>query len=98
MRSVPFEFVSGLAFEFGAVDVFWRESDVSFSGFVAEVWFDELPREFAIKWAEVVGYSVLVRCVSSGPARFAVSVPCAVPVGVVQLGWRSRGARVRLVR
>lgn len=98
MRSVPFEFVCGLACEFGAVEVFWRESDVSFTGFVAEVWFQSLPREFAVRWAEVVGYSVKVRCVSSGPARFAVSVPCAVAAGEVRLAWASRGARVRLVR
>ena len=58
MRSVPYGFVVGLAREFGAVEVFWRESDVSFTGFVAEVWFDALPREFALKWAVVVGYAV----------------------------------------
>lgn len=98
MRSVPFEFVRGLACEFGAVEVYWRESDASFTGFVAEVWFDELPREFAIKWAEVVGYAVKVRGRSDGPARFAVSVPCAVPEGEVRLAWASRGARLRLVR
>lgn len=96
MRSVPFEFVSGLAAEFGAVDCFWRESDRSFTGFVAEVWFDSLPGDFARRWAAVVGYSVRVRCVSSGPARFAVSVPCMVPVGSVRLSVPSRGSRVRL--
>lgn len=97
MRSVPFEFVSGLAAEFGAVDCFWRESDRSFTGFVAEVWFDSLPSDFAARWAAVVGYSVLVRCPSSGPGRFAVSVPCVVPGGSVRLGWASRGSRVRRV-
>ncbi len=96
MRSVPFEFVSGLAAEFGAVECFWRESDRSFTGFVAEVWFDSLPRDFAVRWARVVGYSMRVRCVSSGPSRFAVSVPCVVPLGSVSLGVVSRGSRVRL--
>jgi hypothetical protein len=98
MRSVPFEFVSGLAAEFGAVECCWRESDRSFTGFVAEVWFESLPSDFATRWAEVVGYSLRVRCVSSGPGRFAVSVPCSVPHGVVRLGFASRGSRVRLVR
>lgn len=98
MRPVPFSLVSGLAAEFGAVECCWRESSRSFTGFVAEVWFVELPREFAVKWSEVVGYSVLVRCVSSGPARFAVSVPCVVPVGAVRLGRGSHGSRLRLVR
>jgi hypothetical protein len=97
MRSVPFELVCGLAFEFGAVEVFWRESDVSYTGFVAEAWFESLPGEFAVKWAEVTGYPVKVRGRSDGPARFAVSVPCVVPVGRVSLGWASRGARVQLV-
>ncbi|GAB4379719.1 MAG: hypothetical protein Kow00121_34420 [Elainellaceae cyanobacterium] len=97
MRSVPYEFVCGLASEFGAVDVFWRESDRSFTGFVAEVWFESVPSEFARRWSQVVGYSVLVRCVSAGPARFAVSVPCSVSGGVVQLDWASRGSRVQLV-
>lgn len=97
MRSVPFAFVSALAADFGAVECCWRESEVAFTGFVAEVWFESLPSQFALKWAEVVGYSVKVRCVSAGPGRFAVSVPCAVPAGEVRLGWPSRGSRVRLV-
>lgn len=98
MRSVPFEFVCGLAAEFGAVECCWRESERSFTGFVAEVWFESLPSQFAVRWAEVVGYPLRVRCVSSGPARFAVSVPCGVSPGEVRLGWASRGSRVRLVR
>lgn len=98
MLRVPFEFVSGLAAEFGAVECCWRESSRSFTGFVAEVWFAELPSEFAARWSRVVGFSVLVRCPSSGPGRFAVSVPCVVPSGAVRLGWASRGSRVRLSR
>lgn len=78
MHPVPFDLVAGIADEFGAIECLWRESDRSFTGFVAEVWFAELPREFAVKWAEVVGYSVQVRRVDRGTARFAVSVPCVV--------------------
>ena len=74
-QQFPFEFVQAVAAECEAVECYWRESDRSFTGFVAEVWFSELPSAFAAKWAAVVGYSVLVRCVSSGPAPFAVSVP-----------------------
>jgi hypothetical protein len=98
MVSVPFEFVLGLALEFGCVDCFWRESDRSFTGFVAEVWFDSLPADFAGKWAAVVGYAVKVRSRENGPGKFAVSVPCEVPDGAVRLGPVSRGSRVRLVR
>lgn len=96
--SVPFTLVESLAKEFNAVECCWRESDRSFTGFVAEVWFDSLPREFAVKWAAVVGYSIKVRCASNGPGRFAVSVPVEVPSGEVQLGWVSRGSKVKLVR
>ena len=79
MRSVPFEFVSGLATEFGAVECCWRESERSFTGYVAECWFAQLPSAFAAKWAAVVGYSVLVRSVAGGPGQFAVSVAVVVP-------------------
>ena len=95
MLAVPFEFVQGLAAEFGAVECAWRESDRSFTGFVAEVWFAELPSGFASRWAAVVGYLVLVRSVSSGPGRFAVSVPVSVPCGQVALVGGVRGGRVR---
>jgi hypothetical protein len=98
MIAVPFEFVAGLAVEFGCVDCFWRESDLSFTGFVAEVWFESLPREFALRWSAVVGYAVRVRRRDEGFGRFAVSVPCVVPEGEVRLGPVSRGSRVRLVR
>ncbi len=96
MLSVPFEVISGLAVEFGAVECCWRESDRSFTGFVAEVWFNSLPSDFAVRWARVVGYSVVVRCPSFGPGRFAVSVPCVIPMGRVNLGAASRGSRVEL--
>ena len=95
--SVPFPFVVSLSAQFGAVDCFWRESLVSESGFVAEVWFESLPSEFARRWAAVVGRSVLVRVCSSGPARFAVSVPCSVPSGAVSLVGGQRGGRTRVV-
>ena len=95
MLPVSYEFVAGLAAEFGAVECSWRESDRSFTGFVAEVWFDQLPADFAVRWARVVGYSVLVRSVSCGPGCFAVSVPCTVPSGQVQLLGGQRGGRVR---
>jgi hypothetical protein len=96
MLPVAYEFIQGFAAEFGAVECYWRESDQSFTGFVAEVWFSELPSEFSTRWAAVVGYSVLVRSVSSGPGRFAASIPCTVPGGQVSLGPASRGSRVRL--
>lgn len=98
MVAVPFEFVLSLALEFGCVDCFWRESDRSFTGFVAEVWFEALPQEFAFRWAAVVGYSVKVRVQDAGYGKFAVSVPCVVPDGELKLGPVSRGSRLRLVR
>ncbi|MEA5448587.1 hypothetical protein VB780_08430 [Leptolyngbya sp. CCNP1308] len=96
MLPVSYEFVQVLATEFGAVECAWRESDQSFTGFVAEVWFSELPSEFSTRWAAVVGYSILVRGVSSGPGSFAASIPCTVPSGQASLGPASRGSRVQL--
>ncbi len=98
MVSVPFVFVLGVALDCECVECFWRESDRSFTGFVAEVWFEALPREFAVRWSGIVGYAVRVRMHEDGPARFVVSVPCEVPEGEVRLGPVSRGSRVRLVR
>ena len=97
MRSVPFEFVSGLASEFGAVEFCWHESERSFTGYVAECWFAQLPSAFASKWAAVVDYQVRVRCVAAGPARFVVSVPVTVPQGSIRLSGGQRGGRVRVV-
>ncbi|MGB6016552.1 MAG: hypothetical protein WBG32_17590 [Nodosilinea sp.] len=97
MLPVSYEFIQALAAEFGAVECCWRESDRSFTGFVAEVWFAQLPSGFSTRWAAVVGYSILVRSVSSGPGSFAASIPCTVPGGQVSLGPASRGSRVRLV-
>lgn len=97
MLPVSYEFVQGLATEFGAVECYWRESDRSFTGFVAEVWFSKLPSAFSTRWAAVVGYSILVRGVSSGPGSFVASIPCTVPSGQVSLGPASRGSRVQLL-
>ena len=73
--AVPFEFVQAVAAECEAVECYWRESDRSFTGFVAEVWFSELPSAFAAKWGGcggLLGAGAL--CVVKGPAPFAVSV------------------------
>jgi hypothetical protein len=97
MLAVDYWVVEELANEFGAIDCFWRESNRSFTGFVAEVWFEALPREFAVQWSAVVGRAVMVRARDNGPGRFMVSVPCQVPVGEVRLGYVSRGSRVQFV-
>jgi hypothetical protein len=99
MLSVPFDYVATIAAEFGAVQVSWRESERSFTGFVAEVWFEpgQAAGDFATKWAKTVGFMVRVRGVSvDGPARRCASVPCVVGDGAVRLGQASRGSRVRL--
>jgi hypothetical protein len=95
--SIPFAFFESIAFEFGAVECSWRESSRSFSGFVAEVWFESLPQagQFARRAAGAVGFPVSVRCPSEVPGFF-VSVPCSVREGAVRLGPASRGSRVQL--
>jgi hypothetical protein len=94
-RSVPFAFVASLAGEFGAVECYWRESGRSFTGFVAEVSFDDVCGQFATSWARVVGYTIHSRWICG---RWVCSVPVVVPGGSVALGYASRGSRVRLVR
>ncbi|HEY9663179.1 MAG TPA: hypothetical protein V6C65_32440 [Allocoleopsis sp.] len=75
---VPYDVVAGLAAEYGAIECCWRESERSFTGFVAEVWFNQLPSDFAQRWATVIGYAVKVRRREDGPAPFSVSIPCSV--------------------
>ncbi|MEY2976362.1 MAG: hypothetical protein RLZZ435_499 [Cyanobacteriota bacterium] len=100
MRSVEFAFVASVAEGCGAVECFWRESGRSFTGFVAEVWFEsgQAAGEFARGWAAVVGYSVLVRRVSvcAAPGGWVCSVPCLVGSGAVQLVGGQRGGQVRV--
>lgn len=97
-RFVAFGLVCSVAEGSGAVECCWRESERSFSGFVAEVWFGSgaEARAFARGWAAVVGRSVLLRVVSgAAPGGWCVSVPCAVPGGAVVLSGGSRGGRAR---
>ena len=99
MRLVDYSLVEGLAVQSGAVEVFWRESWRSFSGFVAECWFSSGADAglFAQRYAAVVGRSVLVRVVSgSAPGGWCVSAPCVVPCGSVVLRGGQRGGRVRV--
>ncbi len=75
MRIVPYQFVAILAEEYGAVECCWRESEHSFTGFVAEVWFANPAGEFAQRWARVIGYHIRTRCQIEGPAPYVVSIP-----------------------
>lgn len=94
--AIPFEWVSSLAAEFGATECLWRESAVSFSGFVAEVWFPaSVPQGFACGVAAVCGRSVRARRVSAGPGLWCLSVPCLGPSSGVVLSGGVRGGRVR---
>ncbi|MEM7579099.1 MAG: hypothetical protein AAF316_04470 [Cyanobacteria bacterium P01_A01_bin.80] len=96
-RLIPFDIIEKLANEYDAIECFWRESDVSFTGFVAEIWFNEIPSEFSIKCASLIKKSMKVRCLSDGVGKFALSVPVTVPCGEIQLGYYSRGSKVKLV-
>ena len=78
MVAVPYRFVATLAAEYGAIDCFWRESDRSFTGFVAEVWFANPAGEFAQRWAKVIGYSIRSRHLSDGPGSYVLSIPVAL--------------------
>ncbi|MFM2431138.1 MAG: hypothetical protein RLZZ511_2351 [Cyanobacteriota bacterium] len=73
--SVPYAWVAALAAEYGAIDCSWRESDRAFTGFVAEVWFEQPAGEFAQRWAKVIGYHIRSRQPADGPARYMLSIP-----------------------
>lgn len=77
-KALTYEVVRGLADLTGAVECFWRISDRSFSGYVAEVWFNELQTagEFARVCSDRIGVNCKLRVTSEGPAKFYVTVPC----------------------
>ncbi|MBE9029447.1 hypothetical protein IQ266_06675 [filamentous cyanobacterium LEGE 11480] len=78
MRAVPYRFVATLAEEYGAIQCCWRESERSFTGFVAEVWFAKPMGDFAQRWASVIGYQIRTRCASEGPGAYVMSIPVAL--------------------
>lgn len=93
-RAIPYNDVATVVTKyFGAYDVFWRESDRSFSGYVAECWFTTSPGDLATKFAKLVGYRITVRRIDD---YYMMSIPTTVPEGEVTLGWASRGSRVKL--
>ena len=78
MVAVPYQYVATLAEEYGAIECCWRESERSFTGFVAEVWFTQPAGEFAHRWAKVIGYQIKSRCANDGPGQYVLSIPVAV--------------------
>lgn len=95
---INFEIVEALAVENGAARVAWRESDVSESGAIAEIYFEKGDRQghqFFSKIANVCERMVRVRSFEN----FNVcSVPCSNVTAELTLGWASRGSRLALVR
>lgn len=77
-KALSYEVVRRFAEVTGAIECFWRISDRSFSGYVAEVWFNELQiaGEFARVCSDRTGVNCKLRVTSEGPAKFYVTVPC----------------------
>ncbi|XWK86872.1 MAG: hypothetical protein U7127_22090 [Phormidium sp.] len=77
-KPLIYEVVRRFAEATEAVECFWRISDRSFSGCVAEVWFNDLPvaGEFARACSDRTGVNCKLRVTSEGPAKFYVTVPC----------------------
>ncbi|HEY9296474.1 MAG TPA: hypothetical protein VIQ31_08890, partial [Phormidium sp.] len=77
-KALSYEVVRTFAESTGAVECFWRISDRSFSGYVAEVWFNELQiaGEFARVCSDRIGVNCKLRVTSEGLAKFYVTVPC----------------------
>jgi hypothetical protein len=95
-RTVPYYEVAKVAEMFGAVDVFWRESTNSYTGFVLEAWFSEYPTVFRRNVEKVIQHFVCVRRTEDGPAAYTMSIPVVVPSGQISLGIASKGSRVKL--
>lgn len=95
-RILPYYEVAKVAIAFGAADVFWRESQNSYTGFVAEAWFSHYPEVFKRNVEKVIQHFVAVRRIEDSPAEYAMSIPVAIPSGQVKLGFPSRGSRVKL--
>ncbi|WP_196215574.1 hypothetical protein [Cyanobacterium aponinum] len=91
---VDYPMIAVIAQNSGAMEFYWRESDRSYTGYVAEVWFQQLPSEFAYLWSQAIGESILVRKVSEMNS-YCVSIPCNVPDGSLKM--RSKNKKVRLV-
>ncbi|BAQ61622.1 hypothetical protein GM3708_2028 [Geminocystis sp. NIES-3708] len=81
--NVPYPLIAIIAQESGAKEYYWRESTRSYTGFVAEVWFDKLPSEFIYTWSVTIKQSILVRNVED--LGFSISIPCIVPEGHIKL-------------
>ncbi|BAQ63954.1 hypothetical protein [Geminocystis sp. NIES-3709] len=81
--NVPYAMIAVIADQLGAIEVYWRESDRSYTGYVAEVWFDKLPSEFSYLWSQTVNTSILVRKIEE--LGFSISIPCTVPEGEIKL-------------
>ena len=77
-KALNYEVVRRFAEVIGAVECFWRISDRSFSGCVAEVWFSELQiaGEFARVCSDRTGVNCKLRVTSEGLTNFYVTVPC----------------------
>lgn len=77
-KALNYEVIRRFAEVTGAVECFWRISDRSFSGYVAEVWFNELQiaGEFARVCSDRTGVNCKLRVTSEGIANFYVTVPC----------------------
>ncbi|MEM1369077.1 MAG: hypothetical protein AAGG02_13885 [Cyanobacteria bacterium P01_H01_bin.15] len=97
MNPVPYAIVAVLAKDFNSVECYWRESKRSFTGFVAEVWFRDLPADFARKWVKTIKCScVFVRIPAAGPGRFVVSVPVTINEAEITLSSPATGSRLKL--
>lgn len=99
-QALPYALIATVASELGATEFYWRESTRSYTGFVAEIWFDKLPSDFSQAFAIKLKQSILVRNVQHENLGFAVSIPCTVPEGEVKIhqGQRNHSrARVKLV-
>ena len=91
---IPFNIIENLAQSCGACEIFWRESDVSESGAIAEIYFkkgDRQGHEFFAKTANVCEHMIRVRSFENFNVA---SIPCDKPETAITLGYASRGSKL----
>lgn len=93
---INFDIIEALAIENGAARVAWRESEVSESGAIAEIYFekgDYNGHSFFSKIANVCERMVRIR---SFEGFNVCSVPCSNVSAEIRLGWASRGSKLKV--
>ena len=91
---INFEILEQLAMTNGAAEIYWRESEVSESGAVAEIDFEKKNRDRHDFFRKIANCCERMIRVRSFENYSVASVPCEKPETAIKLGYASRGSRL----